>query len=106
MLKQLNIERSRPMAQAISTTDHETIRQWAEQREGYPASVAGTKGDESAGLLRIDFPGFEGEDTLETITWDEFFEKFDEENLEFLYQEDTDDGERSRFCKFVRRTPK
>jgi anaerobic selenocysteine-containing dehydrogenase len=54
-------------------------------------------------LLRIDYPGFSGEDTLEEIEWDEFFEIFDENNLAFLYQEETADGGQSRFSKFVDR---
>lgn len=94
------------MAQATSTTDHDTIRQWVEQRDGMPATVTDTKQGEEAGLLRVDFPGYSGEETLEEISWDEFFEKFDQEELEFLYQDETDAGELSRFCKFVRRTPK
>jgi hypothetical protein len=94
------------MAQALSSTDHETIRQWVEERNGTPATVADTAEPDEPGLLRIDFPGYSGETSLERVTWDDFFEKFDEEELEFLYQEQTDDGELSRFCKFVRRSPK
>jgi len=41
---------------------------------------------------------------LEKVSWDEFFEKFDQSNLEFLYQEKTADGQTSRFNKFVRRS--
>jgi hypothetical protein len=57
--------------------------------------------DESTGVLRIDFPGYSGEDSLEEISWEEFFQKFDENNLQFLYQEETADGEESRFNKFI-----
>jgi len=57
-------------------------------------------------LLRIDYPGFSGEDTLEPIEWDEFFEIFDENNLAFLYQEKTADGGQSRFSKFINRDEK
>jgi hypothetical protein len=49
--------------------------------------------------LRIDYPGFSGEDTLEELSWDEFFETFDQNDLAFLYQEEAD----SRFSKFVER---
>ncbi|HVR38601.1 MAG TPA: hypothetical protein VMU84_05860 [Thermoanaerobaculia bacterium] len=51
------------------------------------------------GLLRIDYPGYSGEDTLEEISWEEFFRKFDKEKLAFLY----DDDKKSRFSKFVNR---
>ena len=80
-----------------NTTDHEDIRRWVEERDGNPARVEGTN------LLRIDYPGFSGEHRLEQISWDEFFEVFDENNLVFLYQENTKDGGKSRFSKFVDR---
>ncbi len=85
-----------------TTTDHEEIRNWVEERGGHPAIVKGTEKRGSA-LLRIDYPGYSGEDTLEEISWDEFFEMFDENNLAFLYQEETQDGGESRFSKFVSR---
>jgi len=83
------------------TTDHNTIKKWAEAREGKPAVVEGTEdNDKGGGLLRIDFPGYEG-DKLTYISWDKFFKIFDDNNIEFLYQEETSDGEVSRFSKFV-----
>lgn len=85
------------------TTDHEEIRQWAEERGGQPARVKGTGDEDDPGLLRIDFPGYSGEGRLEPISWDEFFEKFDESNLALLYQEETQDGDQSRFNKLVSR---
>ena len=86
------------------TTDHAKIRQWAEARSGKPARVQGTGQGEDAGLLRIDFPEeHEDEEQLEEISWDEFFEKFDEKRLAFVYQEKTVGGEPSRFNKFVSR---
>lgn len=93
------------MAQAESktTTDHNTIKQWAESRGGFPATVKSTEENGEPGLLRIDFPGYSGEQSLERIEWDEFFEKFEESNLAFLYQEKLKSGEESRFCKLVSR---
>lgn len=85
------------------TTNHDEIRQWVEERGGHPARVKGTERGESAGLLRIDYPGFSGEGRLEEISWDEFFETFEENNLAFLYQEETKDGKQSRFSKLVDR---
>jgi hypothetical protein len=80
-----------------TTTDHDEIRSWVERRGGNPARVEGTN------VLRIDYPGFTGEDTLEQIDWDEFFKLFDKNKLAFLYQERTKDGGLSRFSKFVER---
>ena len=114
-----------PQTASDVTTDHEKIREWAEARKGRPATVKGTasdskktnsggkgtssgakkddRGGEEPGILRIDFPGYSGEQTLEEISWDEFFQKFEEANLAFLYQEKTSDGKTSRFCKFIAR---
>jgi hypothetical protein len=85
-----------------TTTEHEIIRKWVEERGGRPATVKGT-GDGEPGILRIDYPGRGDDDALQELSWDEFFEKFDSENLAFLYQEQTADGEESRFSKFVSR---
>ena len=83
------------------TTNHDEIRRWAEQRDGHPATVRGTADrDEDAGLLRIKF---RDDEDLEDIGWNDFFEKFDEEKLAFLYQDTTADGGKSRFFKFVER---
>jgi hypothetical protein len=84
-----------------TTTSHEEIRQWAEARCGRPATVKGTEEGGSPGLLRIDFPGYRGMHTLQEITWDEFFDKFDQAGLAFVYQEKTAAGNPSRFCKLV-----
>jgi len=71
------------------TTDHDEIRRWVEERGGVPARVKDTESKNSPGLLRIDYPGYSGGDSLEAISWDEFFMGFDENNLAFLYQEKT-----------------
>ncbi len=95
--------RAAPSQSGNVTTDHDFIQRWVEERNGTPSRVVGTGGDEDPGMLRIDFPGHSGEGSLEEISWEEFFEKFDENQLAFLYQETTSGGEQSRFNKFVRR---
>jgi hypothetical protein len=85
-----------------TTTDHDEIRRWVEEHGGVPATVRGTR-DDGPGVLRIDFPGGAGEEELEHISWDEWFDKFDRENLAFLYQERKADGEDSTFFKLVSR---
>jgi hypothetical protein len=94
------------MSNSKRTTDHAEIRAWAEARKGKPARVQGTGTTDDAGLLRIDFPerdGAEDDDGLEEISWEEFFEKFDEKRLAFVYQDKTTSGQQSRFNKFVSR---
>ena len=90
------------MSEAKTTTDHNEIRNWVEARGGHPARVKATAGDGS-GVLRIDYPGFSGEERLEAITWDEFFKGFEENKLAFLYQEETSAGDESRFSKLIDR---
>jgi hypothetical protein len=87
---------------ASLTTDHDVIREWAEKRGGCPSSVEGTAAEHEAGLLRLDFKP--DDEKLEDISWDDFFEKFEEANLAFLYQEHTADGKISRFHKFIDRS--
>jgi hypothetical protein len=59
------------------------------------------KGEQGAGVLRIDFPGFSGERSLKHISWDEWFDIFDERRLGFLHQDRTATGKVSRFNKLV-----
>jgi hypothetical protein len=82
---------------ARAMSDHDEIRRWVEERGGRPAVTRGTD------LLRIDFPGFSGEDTLQEISWGDWFQKFEERELAFLYQEEKD-GQESRFNKLVKRS--
>lgn len=91
------------MSEAQTTTDHNKIRKWAEERGGHPARVKGTADSEGGGLLRIDYPGYSGEGKLQEISWEEFFEEFDKSNIAFLHQDKTADGEESRFSKLVTR---
>jgi len=91
------------MASAQPITDHDQIRQWAEARNARPACVRGTGGDGDPGMLRLDFPGFSGGDSLQPISWDEWFRQFDENDLALIVQDTTAAGERSNFNKLVRR---
>ena len=86
-----------------TTTNHEVIRLWTEDRGGKPASVASTTEGDDVGVLRIFFPGQGSGDQLDEISWEDFFDKFEEASLAFLYDIHTTDGSLSRFCKFVQR---
>jgi hypothetical protein len=90
-------------SESNTTTDHDEIRRWVEEHGGKPASVKGTENGDQAGVLRIDFPGGAGEDQLEHIGWDEWFDKFESQNLAFLYQQRKASGEDSTFFKLVSR---
>jgi ferritin-like metal-binding protein YciE len=84
-------------------TDHEEIRQWAEERGGAPSCVRGTGDRGDIGMLRLDFPGYTGADSLQSISWDDWFEKFDERGLALLVQDRTGRGQKSNFNKLVSR---
>lgn len=87
-----------------TTTDHDAIRRWAEERGGVPVTIRRTERSGEPGVLRIHFPdGNDDDETFDEISWDAFFEKFEEKNLAFLYQEETGEGRESRFFKFVSR---
>lgn len=92
---------SEAKARSHITTDHEVIRRWAEQRGAQPAKVKGTGKGGDIGIIRLNFPGYTGQ-KLEPITWEEWFEKFDDDNLALLYQEETAEGDKSNFNKIVR----
>ena len=84
---------------AETTTDHETIRKWAERKGGKPAAVDRTHKGGDVGIVRIMFPQArqsEHENLVE-ISWDEFFEEFDKRELALLYDE------KSMFNKIVGR---
>lgn len=86
------------MSDSFVTQDHEEIRQWIEQRGGHPATVTAFKDSDGPGVLRVSFP----EPGLQRISWTDFFKKLDDENLALVCQEETADGDTSRFCRFVK----
>jgi hypothetical protein len=91
------------MTLSKTTRDHDEIRKWAESRGAVPAEVAGTEKGGEPGILRFEFPKapHHNDSKLKEIEWDDFFEKFDENDLELVYQEKTADGQKSNFNKLV-----
>ncbi|GGK48342.1 hypothetical protein [Salinarimonas ramus] len=73
---------------AEATTDHDTIRKWAEGKGGKPAAVSRTHGDDSVGIVRIMFPDADQSKhgALTEISWDEFFAQFEDAELALLYE--------------------
>lgn len=84
---------------AKTTTDHNAIRKWAEGKGGKPAAVKRTHKGDDVGVVRIMFPDAprsEHENLVE-ISWDEFFQQFEDSKLALLYEDD------SMFSKIVGR---
>ncbi len=91
------------MALSKTTQDHDEIRQWAESRGALPAEVASTETANQTGILRFEFPKATNanDSALKQISWDDFFEKFDQSGLALVYQDVTADGEKSNFNKLI-----
>ena len=81
------------------TTDHDTIRTWAEAKGGRPAAVDRTHKGGDVGIIRIMFPKApqSEHENLAEISWNEFFEDFEKRELALLYEQD------SQFNKIVGR---
>lgn len=82
-----------------TTTDHNTIRAWAEKHKGVPAAVESTHDDDDTGIIRIMFPKAPHSEhgALVEISWEEFFETFEKRRLALLYDP------KSMFSKIVSR---
>jgi hypothetical protein len=85
------------MAIPQPTTDHGEIRRWVRQRNGNPARVSAT------GAISIDFDGSNGEGNLEAISWDEWFETFEEQKLALRIDPEASRDRLSTFYEFVSR---
>jgi hypothetical protein len=85
------------MAGAKTTIDHGEIQRWVEARGGRPACMSETAGGSEPAILRIDFA--DPEEPLEVISWDEWFDAFEENKLAFIYE----DEEGSRFNTLIDR---
>jgi hypothetical protein len=64
-----------------------------------------TPSREDPGILRIEFPNapHARDENLVEISWDEFFDKFDEAGLALLYEDETASGQPSNFNKLIGR---
>jgi hypothetical protein len=90
------MEHSEPDA----TISHDKIQHWTTSRGGKPAVLKDIDG-EPTDHLHINFLGFAEDDVQ--VSWEEFFAIFDQNNLEFIYLEQTKDGRESRFSRFIKR---
>ena len=91
-------------SEELKTTDnHASIKNWVEERDGIPAMLEGIADKSKAGqMLRINF--HDKKEILNNISWDVFFEIFDENNFQLLYDDRTIDGEKSHHYQFVKKT--
>lgn len=85
--------------QSLVTRNHDVIKRWAEDRQARPATVSGTEHGDLLGVLRFIF-GDGGSDRLEEVSWEKWFQTFDERDLVMLFQENLKNGNQSNFFRF------
>ena len=80
---------------AIATREHDVIRRWAERHRGEPSTGIETKSgaatlkvSDGGSVLRFNFPAAA---RFRPISWEEWFEIFEERGLVFVYEEDVVD---------------
>jgi hypothetical protein len=85
----------------VVTRDHEVIQRWAEIRRAEPATGEATASgpanihvNDGGSGIRFNFPGAAA---FRPISWDEWFENFDEHELVFVYQEPLIDPHGSQY---------
>lgn len=84
------------------TTQHSAIKEWAETRGAKPSVVV--KNGIKTEIIRLAFPDTPSdEDHLEEISWTEWFNLFEENQLQLIYQVEDDSGQAGNFNKLVSR---
>ena len=101
------------MAETVTLTDHEAIRDWAAARAGAPAVVDVSPEAGTQPMLRIVFgqQAYQDDDRpdrpmnaggYELVEWSEWFELFDAARLALVVAKDVP-GRREEYHEFVRR---
>ncbi|HMM62947.1 MAG TPA: hypothetical protein PKD01_02380 [Mesorhizobium sp.] len=101
------------MAETVTLTDHEAIRDWAAARAGAPAVVDVSPEAGTQPMLRIVFgqQAYQDDDRpdrpmnaggYELVEWGEWFELFDAARLALVVAKDVP-GRREEYHEFVRR---
>jgi hypothetical protein len=83
------------------TKDHKLIKEWVVSRGGIPGRVIENEAPtEENGVLDIKFPE-RTDNKVIPITWNEFFTRFEQSNLAFLFEDDNRNGVKSKFFKLI-----
>lgn len=92
-----------------TTVSHVVIRAWAENHHGQPALIVDPNHLDQQVGLRIDFPGKHDEALLsaahhnKVVSWDEFFQVFEEQQLAFDYLEEPGETDLVDAYRFLKR---
>lgn len=85
------------------TIEHRVVREWAEKRGLVPTTIRGTWGSDLPTPLQLTEPEADADPARIELTWDQFFEIFEDRQLAFTYQDDDVSGVPSQYYKFERR---
>jgi hypothetical protein len=89
------------------TTDHNEILGWVSNHGGQPSAIRTRDG--TLGIVRLQFQHPEqmapstNAPPLEPISWDEFFEQFEQRKLALVYENELDDAAAEASAKLVSR---
>ncbi len=86
------------------TIDHAEIQQWVEKNKGFPQVIDDPEAGHDTPGIRINFPNIADPflpDYVREVSWDEWFEVFDQQQLMFVYEEN--EGEENISYRFERR---
>ncbi len=75
------------------STDHDTIRNWVEEHGGQPALTRRIPEVRGEGDLSLEFLVDGQEPELISISWSDFFRRFEDQDLAFVYEEGGPGGE-------------
>jgi hypothetical protein len=101
------------MAETVTLTDHEAIRDWAAARMGFPAIVDASAEAGTQPVLRLVFDQqayldpdraerLQNAGGYELVEWDDWFKLFDEHELALVVAKEQP-GRRESFHQIVRR---
>jgi hypothetical protein len=76
---------------SIATISHEDIKTWAEARKARPTRMRRFEEEPLEKRLRFRFPDEEYPDE-EDLSWQEFFDIFDRDRLEFYFEDVADEA--------------
>lgn len=92
-----------------TTISHDEIRKWVETHHGRPSIIGDFNLNPESLGVRIDFPGKKDEELLPEsvpvtdVTWNSFFQVFDDKNLAFIYSSHFDPADPLSSFKFINR---
>lgn len=93
-------------SKTLVTRDRDVIQRWAAKRGAEPATGEATASgpatvrvDDGGAGVRFNFPGA---GRLRPISWDEWFENFEKNDLRFVYEEKTAEGRQSSRYRVIK----